>query len=106
MSTFGERLRLCREAAGLTQDELAAMCGTYKQNISRYETSAREPNIRIAGKLANTLGVSLEYLQFGEEKKTEFPQVTMIGRAAEKMTEDQREQMYQLVKIAFPELFE
>lgn len=111
MSTFGERLRQCREAAGLTQEELADICVAMgqkmqKQSISRYETGSREPNIRIAGTLANALGVSLEVLQFGEEEKPEFPQMTMIGRAAAKMTEEQREKMLQLLKIAFPEEFE
>ena len=106
MSTFGERLRQCRKAAGLTQDELAAMCKTTKQNISRYETSKREPQLDTAAVIANALGVSLEYLWKGKEKNETFPQVTMIGRAAEKMSEEQRDKMLQLLRIAFPEEFE
>lgn len=106
MSTFGERLRQCRKAAGLTQEDLAKICKTTKQNISRYETSQREPQLDTAAVIANALGVSLEYLWNGKEKNDPFPQVTMIGRAAKKMSESQRDQMLQLLRIAFPEEFE
>ena len=106
MSTFGERLRQCRKAAGLTQEDLAEICKTTKQNISRYETSQREPQLDTAAVIANALGVSLEYLWNGKEKVETFPQITMIGRAAKKMSESQRDQMLQLLRIAFPEEFE
>ena len=105
MSSFGERLLECRKAAGLTQEELAALCGTHKQNISRYETSKREPQLDTAAIIATVLGVSLEYLYYGKEKDEPFPQVTMIGRAAERMTEEQREKMLLLLRVAFPEEF-
>lgn len=106
MSTFGERLRQCRKAAGMTQEDLAEICNTTKQNISRYETSQREPQLDTAAVIASALGVSLEYLWKGKEKDEPFPQVTMIGRAAEKMTEEKRDKMLQLLKIAFPEEFD
>lgn len=109
MTTFGEKLKKYRLEAGLTQEELAAMCGMQKQSISRYEKSTREPNIRIASSLAKALGISLELLvnnfdiqYFAEE----IPQVTMIGRAMEKSSPEKREQMLQLLRIAFPEEFE
>lgn len=108
MTTFGEKLKKYRLEAGLTQEELAAMCGMQKQSISRYEKSTREPNIRIASSLAKALGISLELLvnnfdiqYFAEE----IPQVTMIGRAMEKMPPEKREQMLKLLKVAFPEEF-
>ena len=62
MKTFGEKLRECRKAAGMTQEELAKKCGLKKQSISRYEKSEREPNIQIAHSLALALGVSLSSL--------------------------------------------
>lgn len=105
MATFGERLRKCRKAVGMTQEDLAAICNTTKQNISRYETSQREPQLDTAAEIAHALGVSLEYLWNGKEKDEPFPQVTMIGRAAERMTEEQREKMLQLLRVAFPEEF-
>lgn len=34
---LGERIKLARKAAGLTQEELADRCGTIKQTIYKYE---------------------------------------------------------------------
>ena len=59
MNTFGERLKQFRISAGLTQEDLAKKCGITKQNISRYENSKREPNIRTAKAIADALGVML-----------------------------------------------
>lgn len=67
---FGEKLRAARLSAGFTQDELAIKCGMKKQNISRYETSDREPNIRTAKKMADVLGISLEELVHDCENAT------------------------------------
>lgn len=59
---FGDKLKQLRLSANMTQEQLAAKCGMQKQNISRYENSDREPNIRTAKKMADALGVSLEEL--------------------------------------------
>ena len=59
MNTFGEKLRTLRKRAGLSQVQLAKKLGTTKQSISRYETSAREPNIVIASRIADALGVPI-----------------------------------------------
>ncbi|MBR5342571.1 MAG: helix-turn-helix transcriptional regulator [Oscillospiraceae bacterium] len=59
---FGDKLKQLRLSANMTQEQLAAKCGMKKQNISRYENSDREPNIRTAKKMADALGVSLEEL--------------------------------------------
>lgn len=67
MNTFGERLKQFRISAGLTQEELAKKCGITKQNISRYENSKREPNIRTAKMIADALGVMLADLVPEEE---------------------------------------
>lgn len=40
---FGDILRQIRAERGLSQDELAALLGTTKQVISRYETKKRVP---------------------------------------------------------------
>lgn len=65
---FGNKLRAARLSAGLTQEELAERCGMKKQNVSRYETSDREPNVRTAKKMADALGVTLEDLITDIEK--------------------------------------
>ena len=44
---FGDILRQIRAERGLSQDELAALLGTTKQVISRYETKKRVPRLSV-----------------------------------------------------------
>jgi transcriptional regulator with XRE-family HTH domain len=54
---FGSRLRVLREAAGLTQEELAEKVGMNYQNIGRLERGDRSPSWKTVLKLAEALGV-------------------------------------------------
>ena len=57
--TLAERIKAARLAAGLTQEELAARCGTIKQTISKYERGvvSNLPLEKVI-ELASALGVS------------------------------------------------
>ena len=59
---FGEKLREAREAAELSQKDLANKIGTSAPIIGRYERNERTPSVDIAKRLAEALGVSLDYL--------------------------------------------
>lgn len=61
-TSFGERLRQLRKERGETQDEFAAIIGTSKQVLSRYESGQRIPKISLAEKYAQALNVSVDYL--------------------------------------------
>ena len=63
---FGEKLKSLRLEAGMTQEELASRCGMKKQNISRYERSGVEPNLRTAKLMADALGIPIEALVVSE----------------------------------------
>lgn len=52
---FGYRLRKCREAAGLSQNELAALVGTSQPAISRYESTDRAPSLKMIVALLKAL---------------------------------------------------
>ncbi len=69
---FGQKLKQLRLASGLTQEDLARRLGTKKQNISRYENSDREPNIRTAKAIADAFGISLEDLTLGRPTPVSF----------------------------------
>lgn len=58
----GAKLREKREAAELTQSELAEACGTMKQAVSRYELGLVEPDLATAVKFAHHLAVDLNDL--------------------------------------------
>ena len=59
---FGDILKQLRKQRGLSQDELAALLGTTKQVISRYETKQRVPRLSVVSQFAAKLGVPLSAL--------------------------------------------
>jgi transcriptional regulator with XRE-family HTH domain len=63
---FGERLRRLRKDRGLSQEGLAG-AGVSTAHISRLESGARRPSIRVVRLLASRLGVPAEYLESGRE---------------------------------------
>ncbi len=61
--TFGERLKMFRELAGLTQGELARKAGINRPTISAVE-SGKQVNVNVftARSLARALEISLDML--------------------------------------------
>lgn len=58
----GARLVALRQAAGLSQAELARLVGTTQQSVAYWETSDRPPGSDYLPKLAKALGVRVEVL--------------------------------------------
>lgn len=59
---FGDTLKRIRMDRGLSQDKLAALLGTTKQVISRYETNQRVPQLTVVESFARKLNVPLAML--------------------------------------------
>ena len=59
---FADILKRLRMERGLSQDEMAALLGTTKQVISRYETRQRIPRISVVERFAERLGVPVSFL--------------------------------------------
>lgn len=59
---FGERLAQVRKKKKISQDELAKAIGVHAPVIGRYERNEVKPSIEVATKMAEALGVSLDYL--------------------------------------------
>lgn len=64
--TVGQRVRLARTARGRGVNELDRLLGSKQGYVSRLESSDREPRADTLRKLAQALGVSLEWLATGE----------------------------------------
>lgn len=62
---FGMRLALLREAADVSQSDLARKCGMQRAYIWRVEDGRTLPSLRTAAKLAEGLEVSLSVLLEG-----------------------------------------
>ncbi len=65
-ATFGDRLAAAREAAGLTQKDLAQRVGIKTGTLRNWEGDLSEPRANRVSILAGILGVSLRWLLMGE----------------------------------------
>jgi transcriptional regulator with XRE-family HTH domain len=61
-NVFGKRLKERRELKNMSKQELADAVGVSRPNILFYEDGRNDPSLKIAGKLADALGVTLDYL--------------------------------------------
>lgn len=60
-SKIGTKIRILRKAKGYTQQDLADLLGVQRATISNYEVGRRSPHIKELGRIAELLGVNLEY---------------------------------------------
>lgn len=67
MATLGERVRELRDGRKLTQDELASQAKLSKGFLSDIENNKRKVGSEYLLRIANALGVSVDYLLTGEE---------------------------------------
>ena len=65
--TLGERIRKRRKVMKLTQQELGKALGLTSQHISAIEQDKRTPSLTSLVKMAEELGVSVDYLLTGKE---------------------------------------
>lgn len=62
MATIGERIKLLRKAANMTQDEFGSRFGIVKSTVSLYENGKSTPNDEIKKKICEYFSVSMDYL--------------------------------------------
>ena len=65
--SLGERIKERRQALKITQQELAQSLGMTPQHISAIEQGKWAPSLTLLPKLAEELGVSIDYLVSGKE---------------------------------------
>lgn len=70
----GERIRELRKSKGLTQAEFAEKCDISRSSLARYETGVNIPDPEILRKIAQSCGVSYDYL-LGNET-AELPKIS------------------------------
>jgi transcriptional regulator with XRE-family HTH domain len=92
MATFGKRLRECREAKKLSQQDLAGQMKTSYTVIGKYERDEMLPSIEVAKTLAKLVGTTVGYL-LGESKEMNAlkdPQMLKRLNEISELTEDDR----------------
>ncbi|MBM6663506.1 helix-turn-helix domain-containing protein [Flavonifractor plautii] len=62
MKNIGGRMRELREAAGMTQTDVAKLCGSNQTTIAKMETGKARPSVDVLIWWADYFDVSLDYL--------------------------------------------
>lgn len=79
MPTPGDRIREAREAKGWTQEDLADKAQISKGFLSDVENNKRNVSAENALRIADALGISLDYLMRGEEARKQEPRRAPIS---------------------------
>jgi transcriptional regulator with XRE-family HTH domain len=77
---FGKRLHDLRRKRGWSQTELAAKVETSGPIIGRYERGDMTPSIDVARKIADVMGVTLDYLTGGGGTPETLQDKSMVRR--------------------------
>ena len=72
--TFGDRLAGARDAAGMSQAQLARRLGVKKATLAHWEEDLSEPRANRLSMLAGLLNVSIMWLLTGEGEGTSAPE--------------------------------
>ncbi|OYU87860.1 MAG: hypothetical protein CFE29_20770 [Bradyrhizobiaceae bacterium PARB1] len=72
-NAFGQKLRLARQRAGMTQEDLAARISRTPESISNIERGLQEPGIKTVQSMAVTLGTPLSELLVSPEEENLTP---------------------------------
>lgn len=70
---FGQRIAACRDAAGLTQEDVAAAVGRTKSWLSRVENGKRDPSYRMVEKICAVLRTSVADLAAAGVSRNDVP---------------------------------
>lgn len=116
-NTLGGNIKELREAKNLTQRELAKILNVANSTLSQYESNIRIPSDDVKVQIADFFNVSIDYLlgrPFDADKnkdvpkskafqlEEEFPEgVSMLYRANEELTAEQKEIMLRLINNVF-----
>jgi len=83
MSTFGKKLRECREAKELSQKELAKLLNTSYSVIGKYERDEMLPSIEAAKKISKLVDTTVGYLLSETEQENILKNPDMLKRLNE-----------------------
>jgi len=100
MAKVASRLKAFREAAGISQRELARQIGERQSNIQFWETTGKIPRSDVLAPLAKALGVTVEEL-LGQPKPTRAqPAGGKLGQVFEAVARLPRRQQQKVIEMA------
>jgi len=96
---LGKRIYELRKEKKLTREKLGKVIGTSGAIIGRYERNERTPSVEIARKMAQALGVSLDFLVGSTEFQLDTDIIKKIQDIQKLPAEDRNHLFYVLDNI-------
>lgn len=94
---IGVRLKTAREQAGLTQGQVAKLLGLHRPSVSEMEAGRRGVSADELATLAETYGVSVNWLLEGEAGDVSRVRYEMAARQLSSMKDEDIDQLMQLL---------
>lgn len=92
------RIREAREAAGMTQNELAARLGINNVTLSGYETGKHDPKSETLVKIAKICNTTTDFLLGREDMKPEVVEFLYISRpSGDESLDELRKQLHDYI---------
>ncbi|MBQ9942255.1 MAG: helix-turn-helix transcriptional regulator [Christensenellaceae bacterium] len=70
---LSDRIKNCRQSAGLSQEKVAELVGVSRQAVTKWETGQSAPSTENLFRLAEILGTTVDFLLADEEKSSPTP---------------------------------
>jgi len=70
---LGERIKACRQGAGMSQEKLAELVGVSRQAVTKWEVNQSAPNTENLFKLAEIFGTTVDMLLTSEDENKQSP---------------------------------
>ena len=87
---FAQRLLQARKKRKMSQEELAKLLGVHSPIVGRYERGEVKPSIEVAAKIAEALGISLDYLTGLSEQELDQTLLHQINELQALQADDQQ----------------
>lgn len=95
---IGERIRTARKAQGLTQEAASEKCDITSSFYGNIERGSRKLSVETLGKISKGLGVSTDFLLFGEDLKKHDVLINVLLEVQRKADEKQFEKYLAVIK--------
>ena len=97
---FGSKIVQLRKDKSLSRDKLAKEVGTSSAIIGRYERNEITPSVEVAAKIADALGVSLDYLVGGSDKMILDKKLVKRIEDIEALPAEEKDKVYYFIDMA------
>ena len=70
---LGEKIKACRQRAGMSQEKVAELVGVSRQAVTKWEVNQSAPNTENLFKLAEIFGTTVDMLLASEDENKPSP---------------------------------